>query len=1507
MIGAKALFAVLFAALMLAGVQAPAAYADDDVAVTVNVTTKAGTPLPGLAVYAYPVEDHAVAREGVTGVFLGGKSYSFTLDDETQYAFYFDAPPNATTAFDQFLGGTTFVEEADYWSYVTGQTTLDVTLATNSTITGKVTGASSALLSGVSVYPWRFDGNGWFRLDEAVAKTTSAGVYTMRNLEPGTYRLEFAPSNLTGYLSEFSGNTTVFANAAAVNVGLGTAVTSNAALALGGTISGTVKLKDCTIGTPPNCNVVPNGITAYAFRLNPDNTLNTELPPFASRQTTTTGAWSIPGLPSGRYKVKLRDTLDPDFPVFVDKWTQNADSSSAARIYTITGTSKIVESVAATMPFYQETADTSLVLTVKDHTGAAIGDDAEVYIVPQGSTDQTQHFLLVGGTTYFPFMAPGTYDVYVDPPTGADAPFVGTQSIGIGANTWNITLAAPSSFQFTTPPSIANSATAVGSTYVVDPGQTSFDDDDVQYSYIWLRGDTPIFGSQSTTSSSYTSRGVDYGSTVRVIVRADTFGYAPVFSTVVAAAPVTIGSAPLSDAGDPPTVAGPVSPVPGSVLTARVGAWNVPGLRFSYQWYSGGSPVGTDARTYLVQPSDAGRIITFAVSAHREGYLPGGAVAANTVTAGFLPAPKPTKSSTFAVTAIPGGIKATATPGTWSPAPGGLTYDWKIGGVSYPDAGPVFSCSVAGTPSCQSTGLAIELTVTAHRTGYLDASKSYIVRKGTLAPSVDQIGFVYDVSDGGHPSFDDPGDPAFVGHTLTATPPEYAYPGGSGGTLKRSYQWQRKTGTTWANISGKTGTSYVVGTADVNHELRVRVTTTSTLYPTVTELITAGTGALRLDLTASHPNIGIGGTENTGTVKTAMLTGSWPTSGVTVKYQWYLCDPDLATCSDTATANPGWKAISAATATSYRPLAAQNGRQLLVQIVGSKSGYRAAVLRSAPLVLDDSTPAVGYAGPSSTQITGGIIGSQAAVGRTLTVKPGTLDRTTGVTQAVEWQVCDGASGTCETAPATGSTLTAAPTAAWTASFGANTHVRVMHHVSIPGGSDFDGPSPRYPLAPGTNVPSVKPFITSAPGSAPGLIAYTLHPGTWTDTAFDIEWYDGADVVGTAATLERSAGTTPIVVILQASRTGYQPAQSTLVARKGTLPAQPGITGARYGDTLSVGSTVPAWTAGMSKRYQWYSGTTAITGKTGSSFVPSTAYIGKALKVRVTVSSPYWNTVSYYTPPVKLGSHLAAAGTPVVVSSLPGASPGAKLSADRTSFPSGMTYTYAWERSTDGGTSWTKISTASSYVTTVADIGKQVRVKVVAKRTGWTTSAAIASAPVTVNYSPALALSAPFALTGSGRVDGALTASTAWNTTGVALAYTWTRNGVTIPGATSSTITPTASWFGDEVQAHVTATKAGHLPVTVHSNEVKIVEAAAPTPPATLAVTTSSAGLTVAPGVWSVAGLVFEITWVDVAAPSTVLCTSSTFAPPAAGSYRVTVTSVRDGYLPASVSRVVTVV
>ena len=145
---AKALAAVLFAALFFFGLQAPMAHAVGGVDLTVSVTTKAGTAIPGLEVIAYEVDNHQsdfsqfVEGDRSAGCRRAGISSTTWNSIRTTRSTSTSTTtrPRSTSSY----GGTTWVEEATLlnWSSA-GDETLNVSLATNTNITGKVSISST--------------------------------------------------------------------------------------------------------------------------------------------------------------------------------------------------------------------------------------------------------------------------------------------------------------------------------------------------------------------------------------------------------------------------------------------------------------------------------------------------------------------------------------------------------------------------------------------------------------------------------------------------------------------------------------------------------------------------------------------------------------------------------------------------------------------------------------------------------------------------------------------------------------------------------------------------------------------------------------------------------------------------------------------------------------------------------------------------------------------------------------------------------------------------------------------------------------------------------------------------------------------------------------------------------------------------------------------------------------------------------------------------------------------
>lgn len=158
---------------------------------------------------------------------------------------------------------------------------------------------------------------------------------------------------------------------------------------------------------------------------------------------------------------------------------------------------------------------------------------------------------------------------------------------------------------------------------------------------------------------------------------------------------------------------------------------------------------------------------------------------------------------------------------------------------------------------------------------------------------------------------------AKVGATLTAKRGSWT----SGTTF--AYQWL----VNGKPVTGATGTTFKPRASDVGKKVTVKVTGAKSGHTTVTRTSKATSAVVKGTLTTSRPTI-------TGTAKVgARLTarrGTW-TAGTTFSYRWYA----------------NGKAISGATATTYKLRAADRGKVVTVKVTGTKAGYVTATTTSS--------------------------------------------------------------------------------------------------------------------------------------------------------------------------------------------------------------------------------------------------------------------------------------------------------------------------------------------------------------------------------------------------------------------------------------------------------------------------------------------------------------------------------------------------------------------------------
>jgi hypothetical protein len=1481
--GLKGLVAILFAALFFFGMQAPAAHASGEINLIVNLTSKSGTALSGVKIFAYQWENHGAKPFApvVESTSAGtGKYHLDGLDAGQEYTLYFDAPSTATTSFDQFLGGTTWIEEASTMTWFASKN-FDVSLATNSTIAGTVTGTSSAKLSGVTVYPLRFDGSDWFALYNKRVTTSSSGAYALRNLEPGSYKIAFQPKNTSGYLPEYSGNVTDDTLAAPVYVGLGQTSTSNAQLAKGGSIAGKVALEDA-FGS-----YYPTHMTALAYPYDTgSNTIDTSVS-YESKPTTSNGKWTVAGLPTGTYAVKLYDFY---YGYFYPGWSPDASSLSSATKYNVVAPGT-VSTGTTTLFGDDDTQNVHLVIThnsgVFDSSKASVyieSNDGEDYYYQLTPDDIGHPWGLSNGVANinFPRVPSGSYTVYVDPGVAGIAPFIGTKTKGSSATTWNIDLGNPSSFTFSTPPSLVVGGTDPGDTLSVTGVATSLDPD-VDVSYIWLRDDRPIFG---YTGATYYVHAPDAGHDISVIVRADKFGYAPLVATLSGPS-IPEGVAPNNVTA--PSISGPATPVSGDTLTADVGDWE-PAIQlgYSYEWKNGGTLLGT-GKTYKVRPVDAGQTISLLVTATAPGRPDSAPVAAsNTVSVGYLPAPIMKTSPKVTSVKTSTSTKFTVSKGTWTPAPTTTFFTFYINGTFVAaNTNGQFTCTK--TPdNCGSTSV-LEVQVSAQVPGALSGEKRLIVRKATAASIFSPVGAgsADDVTAGNIGLIDS--SLVDIGHALTVTTPPTYYFGGDPGAITYAYQWLHASDlvSTWQPIAGATSATYHPTLDMLDEYLQVRVTTKTANYGNYTDPTLVPAGRVQLNqllLNVPLPSVSVPGNNYVGIKYRAIMSGPWPIPNVTSTFTWYECNDNIPAnvCEDFGgPLSPDYQALG--TGPTYTPDSSHVGWKLMAGVTASAPGYEPVSFRSGVIPLDGPISGGAYALTLPT-IASGLVNGKAQIGKPLTATPAEWDNpATIVTQ--QWEYCPAAT-TCsmfsgwEVIPGSLPSLTYTPTGDIIDL--SNGLIRYTELGAYDADNDPNTFNP-YGTA-STDDLQLQPLtlkMTKAPSFAKVGTNWVVNPGTWTaGTTFTYKWHLGDTLQPQSSNTYPVTTVGPIFVTIIAHHQGYADVNKRLVLLKGKPAKNPSTVSPSVFGSGPMAADSPMLTFDMvdpeaTYAYQWYTGSTAM-GSNGKheTYTPAASLVGKSVKLKVTITSPLYATTSMTSSAVTITAHAAASGTAALASDLSAFYAGATMSVSKTGFPAGTTYTYKWERSNDGSTGWTQVSTASTLKLAGTDLSKYFRSTIVAKTAGWTTPPPVVSDVIQVVTAPTIdTIGAPQLLaTGGGpRVGSPLTFDVEFNTTGLTLQYAWFRNDIQVEGATGPTWTPLGGSLGDEVYAQVSATKSGSLPAQFFSNSVRIGEGTAPvqTAPAKISGMTGSGTpkapkvgnvLSATPGTWNVDGLTFTYQW-----------------------------------------------
>ena len=251
----------------------------------------------------------------------------------------------------------------------------------------------------------------------------------------------------------------------------------------------------------------------------------------------------------------------------------------------------------------------------------------------------------------------------------------------------------------------------------------------------------------------------------------------------------------------------------------------------------------------------------------------------------------------------------------------------------------------------------------------------------------------------------------------------------------------------------------------------------------------------------------------------------------------------------------------------------------------------------------------------------------------------------------------------------------------------------------------------------------------------------------------------------------------------------------------TKTSTPTVSGTkRVGQTLTA--NVAAWTPAASFTYQWYRGSSKISGATGKTYLLQPADLGKSISVEVTGSKD-----GYATKSVKSADGTVATGTFTAKPTISGTTKvGSALTAVAGTWAPKATFKYQWYR----GTAAIAKATGKTYVLQPADLGKSISVKVTGSAAGYT-SKTVASAGKKITAGTLTA--ATPTITGTLKAGSTLTAKPgtwkAGTSTKVTFKYQWLVAGKAVAGATKSTWKVPTSAKGKKVTVKVTGSATGY--------------------------------------------------------------------------------------------------
>jgi hypothetical protein len=961
----------------------------------------------------------------------------------------------------------------------------------------------------------------------------------------------------------------------------------------------------------------------------------------------------------------------------------------------------------------------------------------------------------------------------------------------------------------------------------------------ITYTYQWQtspNGTSSWANISGATSSTYSLVSADVGNYIRVSVTATNgSGSATALS---ASSSQIAGDAPSNTAL--PTISGTAAD--GQALSAATGSWNgTPAISYTYQWQS--SPdsstwaniAGATGSSYTIASSQVGNYLRIQITATNSYGSASAASASTAPVSGNAPTntSAPALSGSFA-----DGQAVNGTNGSWSGSPTiTFTYQWQSSPDAITWADVASATSASYTIASAQIGNYLRLKVTAtNGSGVANAFSAASTQVVGNAPSNTSLPTLSGV-------FADSQNVSSSTGSWTGSP-----------TITYAYQWQSGTSATgpWANLSGATAATYTITSTDIGNYLRVRVTATngSGSATVSTAASTQVTGSAPVNTTLPL----LSGATSDGSVMSA-TNGSWTGSPtITYTYQWQ---------SGTSATGP-WTNLSGATSATYTLQPTDIGNYLRVSVTATNgSGSASAASASSAQVSGNA--------PTNTSLP--TISGVASDGQVLTGATGSWSGSPTITYAYQWQSSPDSTTWSNIAGATASTYTIP-----------SSDIGKFIRIKVVGTNGF-GSTNAFSSA--TSVVSgASPSNASIPtisGAAADGQVLTGTNGSWTGSptiTYSYQWQTSPDgstwaAISGATSISYTATSTDIGKFLRiaviatngaGSATAYSIATSAVAGNAPANSVAPTLSGtAQDGQVLSASNG--SWTGSptITYTYQWQTSSSstgpwgAISGATASTYTLTSADIGNYVRILVTATNPYGSA--------SLASAASAqvTGNAPVNSSLPLLSGTAQdtqtLSASSgtwTGSPT-ITYSYQWQSSPDAST-WSAVAgaTSATYSVVSGDVGKYLRVRVIA--TNGTGSATAFSTATAVVVGSAPVNSTNPSISGSATDGQVLSASSGtWSgTPTITYTYQWQDGSAStgpfadIVGATSSTYTIPSAEIGKYIRLNVTAAN-GSGSTTAASSATAAVGGNAPTnsvAPALSGTAQDAQTLSAANGTWS---------------------------------------------------------